>query len=92
MDVIEVLPRSRFIRLPGGHRCLSRDADGLILIDTARTGPRRPSVRGRMKRRHRPCSARSSRFADCSSPCPPQRFEGSSKHLPQPLIFFSKQA
>jgi len=25
-------------------------------------------------------------------PCPSQRFEGVPKHLPQPLVFFSKQA
>jgi len=38
MDVIELLPRLRFIRLPVGHAYLWHDPDGLTLIDTGLPG------------------------------------------------------
>ena len=38
MDVIELLPRLRFIRLPAGHVYLWRDPDGLTLIDVGLPG------------------------------------------------------
>jgi glyoxylase-like metal-dependent hydrolase (beta-lactamase superfamily II) len=38
MDVIELLPRLRFIRFPVGHAYLWRDPDGLTLIDAGRPG------------------------------------------------------
>jgi glyoxylase-like metal-dependent hydrolase (beta-lactamase superfamily II) len=38
MDVIELLPRLRFIRLPVGHVYLWRDPDGLTLIDAGLPG------------------------------------------------------
>jgi glyoxylase-like metal-dependent hydrolase (beta-lactamase superfamily II) len=38
MDVIELMPRLRFIRLPVGHAYLWRDPDGLTLIDTSLPG------------------------------------------------------
>jgi glyoxylase-like metal-dependent hydrolase (beta-lactamase superfamily II) len=38
MDVIELLPRLRFIRFPVGHAYLWHDPDGLTLIDTSLPG------------------------------------------------------
>lgn len=38
MDVIEILPRLRFIRFPVGHAYLWRDRDGLTLIDAGLPG------------------------------------------------------
>ena len=38
MDVIELLPRLHFIRLPVGHAYLWRDPDGLTLIDAGLPG------------------------------------------------------
>lgn len=38
MDVIELLPRLRFIRFPVGHAYLWHDLDGLTLIDTGLPG------------------------------------------------------
>jgi glyoxylase-like metal-dependent hydrolase (beta-lactamase superfamily II) len=38
MDVIELMPRLHFIRLPVGHAYLWRDPDGLTLIDTGLPG------------------------------------------------------
>ncbi len=38
MDVIELLPRLHFIRLPVGHAYLWNDPDGLTLIDTGLPG------------------------------------------------------
>src|SRR5712691_1843645 len=38
MDVIELLPRLRFIRFPVGHAYLWHDPDGLTLIDTGLPG------------------------------------------------------
>jgi glyoxylase-like metal-dependent hydrolase (beta-lactamase superfamily II) len=38
MDVIQVMPRLYFIRLPVGHAYLWRDPDGLTLIDTGLPG------------------------------------------------------
>jgi glyoxylase-like metal-dependent hydrolase (beta-lactamase superfamily II) len=38
MDVIELLPRLRFIRFPVGHAYLWNDPDGLTLIDTGLPG------------------------------------------------------
>jgi glyoxylase-like metal-dependent hydrolase (beta-lactamase superfamily II) len=38
MDVIELLPRLRFIRFPVGHAYLWHDADGLTLIDAGLPG------------------------------------------------------
>ncbi|MCW2935731.1 MAG: beta-lactamase domain protein [Actinomycetia bacterium] len=38
MDVIELLPRLRFIRLPAGHAYLWHDPDGLTLIDAGLPG------------------------------------------------------
>lgn len=39
MDVIELLPRLYFIRLPIGHTYLWSDPDGLTLIDAGLPGP-----------------------------------------------------
>ena len=38
MDVIELLPRLRFIRFPAGHAYLWHDPDGLTLIDSGLPG------------------------------------------------------
>jgi glyoxylase-like metal-dependent hydrolase (beta-lactamase superfamily II) len=38
MDVIELLPRLRFIRFPAGHAYLWHDRDGLTLLDTGLPG------------------------------------------------------
>ena len=38
MDVIELLPRLCFIRLPVGHAYLWRDSDGLTLVDSGLPG------------------------------------------------------
>jgi glyoxylase-like metal-dependent hydrolase (beta-lactamase superfamily II) len=38
MDVVQLMPRLYFIRLPGGHAYLWRDPDGLTLIDTGLPG------------------------------------------------------
>jgi glyoxylase-like metal-dependent hydrolase (beta-lactamase superfamily II) len=38
MEVIELLPRLRFIRFPVGHAYLWHDSDGLTLIDTSLPG------------------------------------------------------
>lgn len=38
MDVIELLPRLRFLRFPVGHAYLWHDPDGLTLIDTSLPG------------------------------------------------------
>jgi glyoxylase-like metal-dependent hydrolase (beta-lactamase superfamily II) len=38
MDVLELMPRLHFIRLPVGHAYLWRDPDGLTLIDTGLPG------------------------------------------------------
>lgn len=38
MDVIELLPRLRFLRFPVGHAYLWSDPDGLTLIDTSLPG------------------------------------------------------
>ena len=38
MDVIELLPRLRFIRIPAGHAYLWHDRDGLTLVDTGLPG------------------------------------------------------
>ncbi len=38
MDVIELLPRLRFIRFPVGHAYLWHDPDGLTLIDAGLPG------------------------------------------------------
>ena len=38
MDVVELLPRLYFIRLPVGHAYLWRDPDGLTLIDAGLPG------------------------------------------------------
>lgn len=42
MDVIELLPRLRFIRFPVGHAYLWRDPDGLTLIDAGLPGSAPP--------------------------------------------------
>ncbi len=38
MDVVDLIPRLHFIRLPIGHAYLWHDPDGLILIDTGLPG------------------------------------------------------
>jgi len=38
MDVVDLLPRLRFIRFPAGHAYLWRDGDGLTLIDSGLPG------------------------------------------------------
>jgi glyoxylase-like metal-dependent hydrolase (beta-lactamase superfamily II) len=38
MDLVELVPRLHFIRLPVGHAYLWHDPDGLTLIDTGRPG------------------------------------------------------
>lgn len=54
MDVIELLPRLHFIRLPVGHAYLWRDPDGLTLVDAGLPGSARALAAAIRDAGHRP--------------------------------------
>jgi hypothetical protein len=57
MDVIELVPRLHFIRLPVGHAYLWSDPDGLTLIDAGLPGRGRGATASRSPKAPRPRSA-----------------------------------